>query len=140
MLPLITAIAPALFDLVDDLFTTDEEKAKAKHKLIKMEQDGELEAMKGQLAVNLQEAKSESRFVSGWRPFVGWTCGASLAWEYLVKPFAVFVGVAFDELSKAQIDLIPTLEMSVMMPVLLGMLGLGGMRSFEKWKGTNKNR
>ena len=103
-------------------------------------QNGELQKIMGQLQINMKEAESESVFVSGWRPFVGWVCGSALAWEYLVKPFGVFVAVAADLMTKEQIDLLPMLELSVMMPVLMGMLGLGGMRSFEKWKGANKNR
>jgi hypothetical protein len=136
MIPLISAVLPLISKLIPD---TNARKA-AEEELKKLDQSGELQTLLGQLAINKEEAKSENVFVSGWRPFVGWTCGASLAWEFLIKPFLVFFAVAFDLMTKAQVDLVPTLELSVMMPVLLGMLGLGGMRSFEKWKGANKNR
>jgi hypothetical protein len=140
MIPAILGAAGPLFNLIDDLFTSDEERAEARRKMEKMAIDGELQKVMGQLQINMKEAESENWFVSGWRPFVGWVCGASLAWEYLLKPFAVFVAIAGDIMTKEQIALLPALELSVMMPVLMGMLGLGGMRSFEKWKGANKNR
>lgn len=67
MIGAIASIAPALFGLMDNLFTSDEERAEAKRKLVEMEQAGELEKVKGQLAINMQEAKHESIFVAGWR-------------------------------------------------------------------------
>lgn len=140
MIPAILGAAGPLFNLIDDLFTSDEERAEAKRKMEVLAQNGELQKVMGQLQINMKEAESESVFVSGWRPFVGWVCGSALAWEYLLKPFAVFVAVATDLMNKEQIAMLPMLELSVMMPVLMGMLGLGGMRSFEKWKGANKNR
>lgn len=140
MIANILGAAGPLFNLIDDLFTSDEEREEAKRKMTELAQSGELQKVMGQLAVNMQEAKSESAFVSGWRPFVGWVCGAALAWEYLIKPFFVFVAVAGDLMTADQIAMLPMLELSVMMPVLMGMLGLGGMRSYEKLKGANKNR
>ena len=90
-----------------------------------------------QLQINLQEAKHENIFVAGWRPFVGWTCGSALAYHYCIQPlvtYALVVG-GFD----LPVDL-PVLDLGQMMPVLMGMLGLGAMRSFEKFKKANKNR
>lgn len=137
---MIMAIAGLVAPLIDKLIPDTNERKKAQEQLERLEQSGELQTIMGQLAINLQEAKSENWFVSGWRPFVVWTCGGSLFWEFLAKPFLVFFAVAFDAMTSEQIALVPTLELSVMMPVLLGMLGLGGMRSFEKWSKTNKNR
>jgi hypothetical protein len=97
---------------------------------------GDLGLLQAQLAVNEAEARSESTFVSGWRPFVGWTCGAALAWNFVVLPLAVFA------LTAAGVSLPPLPELAVdtLMPVLLGMLGLGGMRTYEKLQGANKRR
>lgn len=131
----VSGIAGPLFGLIDNLFTSDDERAEAKRKLLEMDQRGEL----AQIKVNLQEAQHESIFVSGWRPAVGWTCAAAFAYAFIVQPFAAFVA-AVSGLSAEQMALLPELDLGAMMPVLLGMLGLGGMRSFEKHKGANKRR
>jgi hypothetical protein len=83
--------------------------------------------------VNKVEAASRSVFVAGWRPFVGWACGVSLAWSYICQPILTFALVQ----AGYGVEL-PALDMSQMMPVLMGMLGLGGLRSFEKYKGVSK--
>lgn len=139
MIGAIASIAPALFGLMDNLFTSDEERAEAKRKLVEMEQAGELEKVKGQLAINMQEAKHESIFVAGWRPAVGWVCGAALAYTYIVQPFASFAAVV-GGVDPATVQALPAIDMAVMMPALLGMLGLGGLRTVEKAKGVNKSR
>ena len=86
-----------------------------------------------QMAINREEAKSRNIFIAGWRPFIGWTCGIALAWTYVGTPILQFILAQTGHL----IDL-PSLDMSQMMPVLLGMLGLGGLRTFEKFKGVSK--
>lgn len=82
-----------------------------------------------QLEVNKQEAAHKSLFVAGWRPFIGWTCGVAMAFNFVVAPVITSVGYA-----------ITPLELETMMPVLLGMLGLGGMRSYEKRNGVARDR
>lgn len=87
--------------------------------------------VQGQLDINKAEAASSSAFVAGWRPFVGWVCGAAFAWNWLGLPIAMFVLAYLGkpiELARA--------DMSEMMPVLLGMLGLGALRSYDKKAGT----
>ena len=92
------------------------------------------ELAKGQLEINKAEASHRSIFVAGWRPFVGWTCGVALAWHFVLAPFIIFgsayAGVPLPEL--------PQFDMSSLLTVLMGMLGLGGLRSFEKVKGLTK--
>ena len=132
---LIGSLAGPLFGLVDDLFTSDEEREAAKLKLLEMEQKGEL----AQISVNMQEAKSEHVFVSGWRPAVGWTCTAAFAYAFVLQPFAAFIALV-SGMDPALLEALPDLDIGSMMPVLLGMLGLGAMRSYEKKSGTNKNR
>ena len=132
---LIGSLAGPLFGLVDDLFTSDEEREAAKLKLLEMEQKGEL----AQIAVNLQESKSENVFISGWRPAVGWTCTAAFAYAFVLQPFAAFIALV-SGMDPALLAALPDLDIGSMMPVLLGMLGLGAMRSYEKKSGTNKNR
>ena len=83
--------------------------------------------VQGQMATNQAEAASPSLFVSGWRPFIGWVCGSGCAWNWIGLPIAkvalVYVG--------HPIDVSPA-DLSEMMPLLLGMLGLGGLRTVEK--------
>ena len=86
-----------------------------------------------QIEVNKAEGQHRSIFVAGWRPFIGWTCGFALAYTYVIQPMLVF-GLA----QAGHLVTLPQVDMSLMMPVLLGMLGLGGMRSFEKFKGVSK--
>lgn len=92
--------------------------------------------VQAQLQVNEAEARSESAFVAGWRPFIGWVCGASLAWNFVCLPLLSFTLVA----SGVQLPPLPELAVDTLMPVLLGMLGLGGLRTFEKVQGANKRR
>lgn len=88
--------------------------------------------LKGQLAVDQAEATNKSLFVAGWRPGIGWACGAAFAWTYVLEPLLSFTMTALNH----PVNL-PQLDISGMMPVLLGMLGLAGMRSTEKIKGVN---
>ncbi len=91
----------------------------------------ELEAavINAQAQINLEEAKHQSLFVSGWRPAIGWICGIALFYNYIFMPLfaycAVWIGNA---------PAMPALESGELMTLLLGMLGLGGLRTLEKTK------
>ena len=87
--------------------------------------------IQGQLDINKEEAKNPSVFVSGWRPFIGWVCGSACAWNWIGLPAAVFLAKLFGYV----IDLQPA-SLTEMMPILLGMLGLGGLRTVEKIQGV----
>ena len=87
-----------------------------------------------QASINQAEASSNSMFVAGWRPFLGWTCGTAFAYKFVLQPFLVFLLVAFH--SDFNIKLLPTLDWTEMSTVMFGMLGLGGMRTFEKINGV----
>lgn len=84
----------------------------------------------GQIDVNKAEASNQSAFVAGWRPFVGWVCGASFGWTFVIGPLLSFTLGAF----KVSVSL-PQLDLSQLSPVLMGMLGLGVMRTVEKVNG-----
>lgn len=87
-----------------------------------------------QIAVNQEEAKSESLFVAGWRPFVGWVCGIGLAYAAVVLPILEFVSrVCF-----GYTDKFPVIDWAILSQVLFGMLGLGAMRSYDKKIGNGK--
>ena len=119
--------------LIDRLIPDPSEQAKAKLELLKMEQQGDLAALAAQTNINLAEAQHKSVFVAGWRPFIGWTCGAGIAWTFVLQPFATYVIAAIG----LDIPAVPVLDMGVLLTLILGMLGIGGMRSFDKLKGTD---
>ena len=109
-------------------------KAELASKLATLAEDHAQELAKGQLEVNKAEAQHKSIFVAGWRPFIGWTCGIALCWHFVLAPVTMFlcayIGVAIPDL--------PTFDMGSLMTVLMGMLGLGGLRTYEKQKGLTK--
>lgn len=113
--------------LIDRLWPDPQQRDQAKLELLRMQQAGEL----AQISVNQEEARNPSVFVSGWRPFIGWICGLACAWNWLFLPALKAISVmAF---SKA-LELSPA-DLSEMWPVLLGMLGLGGLRTLERLNG-----
>lgn len=87
-----------------------------------------------QIVNNTAEAANPSIFVAGWRPFVGWVCGAALGYTYVVQPFLQFGLVAFH--SNFDVTKLPVISLGELMPVLLGLLGLGYMRTQEKIAGV----
>jgi hypothetical protein len=128
--------------LIDRLWPDPVQAAQAKLKMLDLQQTGELaqltattELAKAQAAINQQEAASGSLFVAGWRPFVGWCCGAAFAYSFILQPMAVFILVALH--SSLDPKTLPQLDISGFMPVLLGMLGLGAMRTYEKVNGAS---
>lgn len=92
---------------------------------------GEFEPVMAQIRVNQQEAAHDSIFVAGWRPFIGWVCGAALAWQFIGLQLALFIS----RLYKFDLGPLPQFDYASLSPILLGMLGLGAMRSYEKVKG-----
>ena len=90
--------------------------------------------VQGQMDINKVEAANPSVFVSGWRPFIGWVCGSACAWNWIGLPIAKLTAVVLGH----SIDLSPA-DLTEMMPVLLGMLGLGGLRTLEKFKGVSRS-
>ena len=86
-----------------------------------------------QLEVNKVEAAHRNVFVAGWRPFTGWVCASALAYHFIIEPIVVFGLALYD----VQLTL-PQFDMASLLTVLMGMLGLGGLRTFEKSKGLTK--
>lgn len=131
---MLEALIGPVSGLLDKFIEDKDQKAKLAHDLATMAERHAQELAKGQLEINAAEAKHRSIFVAGWRPFIGWTCGIALAWHFVLAPVVIFgagyVGIALPEL--------PTFDMDSLMTVLLGMLGLGGLRTFEKAKGLTK--
>lgn len=105
--------------ILDNLVTTQKERG-----------DLDIAFNKLQADINLVEAKSGSFFVSGWRPFIGWVCGVGVGFNYVLRPFLNYILAVFYP-SVSQID---TMDMSQLMPLLMGMLGFGALRTYEKVK------
>jgi hypothetical protein len=126
--------------LIDRLWPDATQRDAAKLKLAEMHQTGELaqltaetELAKGQIEVNQAEAGSSSLFVAGWRPWIGWVCGIAFAYHFVAQPFLAFILAA-----TGHPVTLPTFNMDALYTVLLGMLGLGSMRTFEKYKGVGR--
>lgn len=117
--------------LITRIFPDPAQAANAKLELIKLQQSGELASMTAQTDINKEEAKSSSVFVSGWRPFVGWVCGSAFALHYLVIPIANFILIA-----TGHKEVVLSFDIQTLLTVLMGLLGLGGFRSYEKVKGV----
>ena len=128
---LITSLIGPVSSLLDKVIPDADVKAKLAHQLAIMADTHAQELAKGQLEINKAEAASGSLFKGGWRPFIGWTSGVAFAYHFVLQPILVFV------LTASGVDLpeLPEFDMSTLLTVLGGMLGIGGLRSYEKTKG-----
>ncbi len=125
--------------LIDKFFPDPALKAQAQLDLLKMQQTGELAELasstqlaNAQIQVNLAEASSGDKFAADWRPFIGWTCGFAFAYAAIFEPLMRFVA----KVGFAYVGAFPDIDTNITMQVLLGILGLGAMRSTEKIKGV----
>jgi len=140
---LISGLFSAAQSLISRFFPDPEKQAEAQRALLQMQQNGELALLasetdlaKLQLQVNVEEAKSTNWFVAGWRPGIGWVCGAGLAYASLIEPFARFIAKVWFGYTGE----FPVISTDLTLQILMGMLGLGAMRSVEKIKGGEANR
>lgn len=131
---MLEALIGPVTGLLDKFIEDKDQKAKLAHEIATMAERHAQERALAQIEVNKTEAASRNPFVAGWRPFIGWTCGIALAWHFVLAPFLMFIAawVGFE------VPRLPVFDMDNLMTVLLGMLGLGGLRSFEKVKGISK--
>ena len=134
MLDLLGKLVDPVSNILDKVIEDKDQKAKLAHEIATMAERHAQEVARGQREINKEEAKSRNIFIAGWRPFVGWTCGLALFWHFLGLPVTLFVTGWFD----LQHPPLPEFDMQSLMTVLLGMFGLGGMRTFEKFKGVTK--
>jgi hypothetical protein len=131
---LIPAILPLVKDVVGSFLPEDPTKRAEAERKIEAQLTGHLRKIDvAQLEINKQEAAHRSVFVAGWRPFIGWTCGVALAYTYVVQPVLVFALAHAGYLVE-----LPRMDLGEMMPVLMGILGLGGLRTWEKVKQVSK--
>jgi hypothetical protein len=120
--------------LLDKFVADKDQKAKLAHDIATMAQRHAHEANMGQLEVNKAEAQHRSIFVAGWRPFLGWGLSFAMIWHFVLVPMITF-GFAFAGVAIPQL---PAFDMDSLMTVLMGMLGLGGLRTYEKTKGLTR--
>ena len=114
--------------LLDKFIEDKDQKSALAHEIATMSQKYAQENALAQIAVNKVEAASPSLFTSGWRPATGWVCVLGMTGNFLVIPFTNFIMALTMEIPIT----VPLIPLDTMMPVLLGMLGLGGLRTFEK--------
>lgn len=130
----ITAGSNLIKTIVDKIAPDANIEEQGKITLALTEMQNQYAMILSQVDVNKTEAASSSIFVSGWRPFVGWMCGVGLAYASIIEPFARFIAVVIFGYTGT----FPVLSTEITLQILLGMLGLGGMRSFDKVKMTSK--
>lgn len=117
--------------LINKIFPDPAQASQAKLELLKLQQSGELATMTAQTDINKEEAKSASLFVSGWRPAIGWVCALALAYQYLLRPLMTWGTTV------AGFNLPPMVGLDDnLWQLMMGMLGMGGLRTFEKTQGV----
>ena len=131
---LIASLIGPVSGILDKVIPDSDMKTKLAHEIATMSDNHAQQALLAQLEINKAEAASGSLFKGGWRPFIGWTSGVAFAYHFVLQPLLVFV------LTASGVDLpdLPEFDMSTLLTVLGGMLGIGGLRSYEKTKGLTK--
>jgi len=126
----IAGIIEAVGGVASDLITTDKERLAAEIEMKKLDQAIDM----AQIDVNKEEAKSQSVFVAGWRPAIGWTCGLAFAYAAVFEPMLRFAAQVWFGYSGT----FPAIDTDLTMQVLFGILGLGALRTAEKVKGVSQ--
>jgi len=132
---ILNALIGPVTGLLDKFIEDKDQKAALAHEVATMAENHAQELAKGQLEVNKVEAAHQSLFVAGWRPAVGWVCVLGMFGNFITIPFSNFI------LALLELDIIiPLVPLETMMPVLMGMLGLGAMRSYEKKNSVHRDK
>jgi hypothetical protein len=131
---MLQALIGPVTGLLDKFIEDKDQKNALAHEITTMAERHAQELAKGQLEINKMEAQHRSIFVAGWRPFLGWGLSFAMIWHFVLVPMITF-GFAYAGLVPPDL---PAFDMDSLMTVLLGMLGLGGLRTFEKSKGLTK--
>ena len=135
MLNLISSLVAPVSGLLDKFIEDKDQRALLAHEIATLAEKQAQEQIVEQIKTNQIEAAHQSMFVAGWRPAVGWVCALAMLLNFILIPFInLGMGLAGQDI---RLDLI---EMDTMMPVLLGMLGLGGMRTYEKSRSVARER
>jgi len=131
---MIQALIGPVTGLLDKFIPDADEKARIAHELATMGEKHAQQLALAQIEVNKAEAASGSIFKGGWRPFIGWVCGTAFAYHFVLQPVILFAVTAYG----LSIPELPEFDMTSLMTVLGGMLGIGGLRTYEKKKGLTK--
>lgn len=131
LLALLPTLLPALTEVLDRVVPDQAAAAKAKMEMEAKLLEAATTQAGQQAAINQVEAGHQSIFVSGWRPFIGWVCGAGLAWAFVVAPMIGWLLPVTGVVTS-----LPVLQMEYLLELVVAMLGLGALRSFEKMKGV----
>ena len=123
---LINTLVGPVTGLLDKVIEDKDQKAKLAHEIATMSDTHAQQALLAQLEINKAEAASGSLFKGGWRPFIGWTSGIAFAYHFVLQPLLVFVLTA----SGADLPELPEFDMSTLLTVLGGMLGIGSLRTY----------
>lgn len=133
------ALIPVASSLIERLFPDPKEAERAKLELLKMEQEGELQRLAtakelalGQIEVNKAEAQSGSLFIGGWRPAIGWLCAGAIGYQYILNPIAAWYAM------NNGLTAPPSVPSDDLFELVMLMLGVAGLRTFEKFKGVAK--
>ena len=139
MTPLL-AFIPAISELLDKIIPDPAAREHAKLELMRTERAQDLEELQLALSadvsqndINKVEAASHDRFVAGWRPFIGWVCGVAFCYHFILQPLLAFILA-----NSGHTVILPVFDMSALSTILMGMLGLGGLRTLEKIKISSK--
>lgn len=131
-------ILKAIFDGIDALITSDEEKEQLRNDAIKAAQESRLKEwgiqaglLTAQIEVNKVDAANNSLFVAGWRPSIGWTCSAALFYQFVLSPIGLWAAA----IAGHPLPTPPSLD-GMLWELLFGMLGIAGLRSIDKKLGT----
>ena len=130
----LTSLVGPVTGLLDKFIEDKDQKAALAHEIATMGEKHAQQALLAQLEINKAEVASGSLFKGGWRPFVGWVCAVAFAYHFVLQPLLIFV---FAYVGLETPDL-PKFDVGTLLPVLGGMLGIGGLRSYEKTKGLTK--
>lgn len=131
---LVASLIGPVSGLLDKVIEDKDQKAKLAHELATMADKLSHEQNLAQIAVNKEEAASGSLFKGGWRPCVGWVCAIAFFYHFVGQPVIIFILTV----TGVEIPDLPNFEMNTLLTVLGGMLGIGGLRSYEKQKGLTK--
>ena len=131
---MITSLIEPVTGLLDKFIEDKDQKAKLAHEIATMGEQHAQQLSLAQIEVNKAEAASGSFFKGGWRPFVGWVCAVAFAYHFVIQPLLIFI---FSYIGIEPPDL-PEFQMNTLLTVLGGLLGIGGLRTYEKQKQLTK--
>lgn len=147
MNPILANLIGPLIDKVASFIPNPEERQKARLEMeaqVMAQQTAIVQALidadKQQTAINLEEAKSSSLFVAGWRPYIGWVCGFALSWQFVIMPILSWGASLVAEYLGRKPVVFPQLDNSQLYPILFALLGMGGLRTLEKIRDVARDK